>query len=148
MQLLGTVGCTSHSENSHGDNFLLNFAKGSALNPMSSLAKLTQKGNVREYITSFENLINLVPDIKDAHQTSMFLSGLRADIQAGVRMHNPSDLSHAFDLALCQEEALTTTMGFSSSKPPLRQYNRPFTAPKTATNMTSLTIGSKTSFMG
>ncbi|KAF9607193.1 hypothetical protein IFM89_033400 [Coptis chinensis] len=70
------------------------FGSKKHIDPMSSLSKLTQQGTVREYITSFETLINLVPGIQDQHQVSLFVSGLKAEIQAGVRIHNPLSLSH------------------------------------------------------
>ncbi|KAF9605396.1 hypothetical protein IFM89_016973 [Coptis chinensis] len=72
------------------------FGSRKHIDPMSSLSKLTQQGTVREYITSFETLINLVPGIQDQHQVSLFVSGLKAEIQAGVRIHNPLSLSHGF----------------------------------------------------
>ncbi|KAF9605047.1 hypothetical protein IFM89_013717 [Coptis chinensis] len=95
---------------------------------MSSLSKLTQQGTVREYITSFETLINLVPGIQDQHQVSLFVSGLKAEIQAGVRIHNPLSLSHGIDLALKHEDAIKTTntsLSHSTNRPPNRLYHRP-----------------------
>ncbi|KAF9594769.1 hypothetical protein IFM89_034752 [Coptis chinensis] len=70
------------------------FGSRKHIDPMSSLSKLTQQGTVREYITSFETLINLVPGIQDQHQVSLFVSGLKAEIQARVHIHNPLSLSH------------------------------------------------------
>lgn len=98
------------------------FGSRKNLDPMSSLSKLTQQGTVAEYITNFETLINLVTGLQDPHQVSLFVSGLRADVQAGVRMHRPTSLSHAFDLALCQEEANATTSKSQTSY----SYNKPF----------------------
>ncbi|KAL5713151.1 hypothetical protein ACHQM5_015256 [Ranunculus cassubicifolius] len=84
------------------------------IDPCSSLSKLTQTGTVLEFITEFEKLINLVPGMRESHQVSIFLSGLRTDIGAGVRFLRPLNLSEAFDLALCQEEAILATSKFSA----------------------------------
>lgn len=101
------------------------FGSRTHVDPMSSLSKLLQQGTIREYITKFELLINMVPGLQADHQISLFLSGLRADIQAGVHLHNPIFLSQAFDLALCQEEAIFATATFTANKPPYRQFFRP-----------------------
>ena len=60
------------------------FGSRKNIDPCSLLAKLAQTGTVREFITEFEKLSNLVPGLLETHLISLFLSGLRADIRAGV----------------------------------------------------------------
>lgn len=60
------------------------FGSRKNLDPMSSLSKLTQQGTVAAYNTTFETLINLVIGLEDSHQVSLFVSGLKAEVQAGV----------------------------------------------------------------
>lgn len=105
------------------------FGSRKNLDPMSALSKLTQKGTVSSYITEFETMINLVHGLDEPHQVSLFLSGLRADIQAGVRLLSPTGLSHAFELALCQEDAITATKAFASSATNQRTPGRPSPSP-------------------
>ncbi|KAK1327086.1 hypothetical protein QJS10_CPA01g00010 [Acorus calamus] len=85
------------------------FGSRQHIDPCSSLSKLSQTDTVREFITEFEKLVNLVPGMLESHQVSIFLSGLRANIRAGVRLLRPVGLIEAFELALCQEDAITAT---------------------------------------
>lgn len=64
----------------------------------------------------FEKLFNFVPDIPESHQISIFLSGLREDISAGVRMLRAASLSDAFDLEIRQEEAIAASSRFKATK--------------------------------
>lgn len=92
------------------------FSSRKYTDPCASLSKLGQTGSAREFITEFEKLLNFVPDMPESHQISIFLSGLREDISAGVRMLRPSSLSEAFDLAIRQEEAIDATSRFKATK--------------------------------
>ena len=121
------------------------FGSRKNLDPMSALSKLMHTGTVSSYITQFETMINLVPGLQDPHQVSLFLSGLRADIQAGVRLLMPTSLSHAFELALCQEDAITATKAFHTSSGHFRPFrtNNTTPNPKPIPRNTALPTGVK-----
>ena len=75
--------------------------------PMGDLKRLRQKGNVGEYQEQFEELLNRV-DLSEEYAVSCFLSGLKEDIQTGVRMFMPRTLQHAIGLAKLEESKITS----------------------------------------
>ncbi|KAF9589781.1 hypothetical protein IFM89_028716 [Coptis chinensis] len=118
---------------------------------MSAISKLVQTGTVSAYISQFETMVNLVPDLQEAHQVNLFLSGIRTDIQAGVRLLTPTSLSHAFELALCQEDAIEATKSFHATTNPYHQYTKhpnPISNPKPNSSNPSAANGVKALFHG
>lgn len=78
--------------------------------PAGALSKLRQTGTVTEYQKEFERLSNLVHGLSEEFLVSCFISGLRDDIQPGVRIFKPKDLLTAIELARLQEEQLCATI--------------------------------------
>ncbi|KAG9450237.1 hypothetical protein H6P81_010202 [Aristolochia fimbriata] len=71
-----------------------------------ALAKIRQKGTVREFIVEFERLSNQVRGWTIDAKIGCFASGLRKDIQAEVRSFRPTTLTKAKSFAVLQEEKL------------------------------------------
>ncbi|XP_071728193.1 uncharacterized protein [Rutidosis leptorrhynchoides] len=77
--------------------------------PLSELKKLKQTGTVEEYHDKFEYLLNKV-EISEKHAVSLFLGGLRKDIELSVRMFKPKSLEDAYSLAKLQEDMTSFTV--------------------------------------
>lgn len=116
------------------------FGSRNLIDPCSSLAKLTQTSTAGEYISSFEKLVNRAPGLSEPHHISMFLSGLRGDIQVGVRLLNPISLTHAFELTLSQEDAILANLAYSSSKALVRPSSRNVSAQTSSTQRSTSSL--------
>ncbi|XP_061373831.1 uncharacterized protein LOC133316132 [Gastrolobium bilobum] len=79
------------------------------------LGRITQGSTVDEYQTHFEQLANQVIGIDDLSLPSYFESGLKPEIRKEVRMHLPTSLEQAIDLAKIVEDKL-------NDKSPSRTY--------------------------
>ncbi|XP_061338025.1 uncharacterized protein LOC133284906 [Gastrolobium bilobum] len=64
------------------------------------LSKLTQEGNLNEYIKNFEALINQVTEFSDEVLMSFFVSGLLPDLRRAIQLHSPTSLHQAMQLAI------------------------------------------------
>ncbi|WVZ96162.1 hypothetical protein U9M48_041833 [Paspalum notatum var. saurae] len=84
------------------------------------LFRISQTGNVPDYIDKFVELIDQL--IAYGHKndplyyTQRFIEGLRPNLRAAVHIQRPKDLDSACTLALLQEEV---------AEPPRREYRRP-----------------------
>ena len=74
--------------------------------PKGALFKLTQRGNVNEYLTEFEPLANRVIGLPPLFLLSCFISGLTPEIQREVLALQPISLPQAIALAKLQEDKL------------------------------------------
>lgn len=66
--------------------------------PMADLTNLVQSGSLKDYIDQFDVLINRV-SLSQAYSVSIFLGGLKGEIQHAVRMLQPQKLHTAYALA-------------------------------------------------
>ncbi|XP_006582748.1 uncharacterized protein [Glycine max] len=74
--------------------------------PKGALFKLTQRGNVNEYLTEFERLANQVIGLPPPFLLSCFISGLMPEIRWEVLALQPISLPQAIALAKLQEDKL------------------------------------------
>ncbi|KAK4491757.1 hypothetical protein RD792_002532 [Penstemon davidsonii] len=86
--------------------------------PMSDLKKLKQTGAVQTYLDSFDELFNKV-DIPEEYAVSLFLTGLKEEIEYPIRMFAPRTLQRAYGLARMQEQS-----NFATLKKPQPTFNR------------------------
>ncbi|XP_073121107.1 uncharacterized protein [Henckelia pumila] len=76
-----------------------------AVNPFELLASLRQgQGSVEEYITRYEVLMARIGDLPENQAMGYFVSGLREQIRAHIRIHEPKTIIRAMDLARNIEE--------------------------------------------
>lgn len=64
------------------------------------LAKQTQTGTVLAYHDTFERYLNRVQGIPESKLYTLFIAGLKPDLQERLRLHRPSSLTEAMALAL------------------------------------------------
>ncbi|XP_042045733.1 uncharacterized protein LOC121799030 [Salvia splendens] len=64
------------------------------------IAKLTQTGSVVEYHDTFEKYLNRVQGIPERQLFTLFVAGLKPDMQERLRLHRPSSLAAAMALTL------------------------------------------------
>lgn len=79
------------------------------------LSKIIQKTSVRAYQEEFERISNRVEGWSDSAMKSVYLSGLRPDIQAEVRTLRPQTLEETFALALMVEEKIKASRTMTRS---------------------------------
>ncbi|XP_061341279.1 uncharacterized protein LOC133287645 [Gastrolobium bilobum] len=91
------------------------------------LSKLTQEGDLTDYIRSFEALINQVTEFSDAVLMSFFVSGLQADLRRAIQLHKPTSLHQAMQLALTYE-AHYLDLRKSLSSVPQKFYPKPLSS--------------------
>ncbi|XP_071735106.1 uncharacterized protein [Rutidosis leptorrhynchoides] len=85
---------------------------GSAIeDPLSELKNLRQTSTVTEYHDEFEMLKrrDVTLEISEKHAISLFLGGLKKDIELAVRMFKPKSIEDAFTLAKLQEDMAAVT---------------------------------------
>lgn len=87
---------------------------------LEALERCKQVGNVEQYFMKFEELRHKVlvhnNHYDEAFFVTKFISGLRKEIQRGIRLHKPRTVDAALSLAETQEEMLEEARGFSSSR--------------------------------
>lgn len=79
------------------------FSEGGYENIIGQFNKLTQRGNVEEYINQFEELRKYVVTMDGTHNESYyvdsFLSGLKEEISSALYLNKPHSLKEAMDKA-------------------------------------------------
>ncbi|XP_077232454.1 uncharacterized protein LOC143869781 [Tasmannia lanceolata] len=70
---------------------------------MGELKKLSQTSSVKQYQEKFEELVNRTNGLPEKFFVSCFISGLRDEIEAGVRMFKLTTINEAIGLARLQE---------------------------------------------
>ncbi|XP_042022920.1 uncharacterized protein LOC121770215 [Salvia splendens] len=76
------------------------FDRRSTQNYFGLLAKLTQTGPLLEYHNTFEKYLNRVQGVPESELFTLFVAGLKPDVQERVRLHRPGSLSAAVALVL------------------------------------------------
>ncbi|CAA0808710.1 Unknown protein [Striga hermonthica] len=76
--------------------------------PTGKLAKLMQKGNVEDYQAEFETLMNKVEGVTEQILISIFIAGLKNEIQQDLLVARPTTLDEAFSLSRLFESRQTT----------------------------------------
>ena len=113
--------------------------------PMEEIKKLRQTGLVKDYLQSFDALLDMV-QLGEEQAVSYFLAGLRHEIEMMVRMFNPKTLQDAYSFAKLQE-AIRVGSAIQGSNGAKGVYSKnvgildPTTASKT--NFLGLGSGSK-----
>lgn len=64
------------------------------------IAKLTQTGTVLQYHDTFERYLNRVQGVPESKLLTLFVAGLRAEMQERLQLHRPNSLADAMALAL------------------------------------------------
>lgn len=85
---------------------LLRFSASAYEDPVGQLTKLKQWGSVRVYQEKFEELANKTNGLSEEFYVSCFVSGLKEEIYAGVKIFQPRTISQAMGLARLQEETM------------------------------------------
>ncbi|PKA61698.1 putative mitochondrial protein [Apostasia shenzhenica] len=81
------------------------FAERAYEDPLSDLITLKQDGTVNEYLDKFDEISSKL-NLNDEQIVSFFVTGLKEEIQYGVRLLRPHNLREAANLASIQELAL------------------------------------------
>lgn len=79
------------------------------------IAKLTQTGTVLEYHDTFERYLNRVQGVPESKLLTLFVEGLKAEMQERLRLHRPTLLAAAMALALELADTQSDRGNFSSS---------------------------------
>ena len=80
------------------------FQPGLLHNPMGPLLSLRQKGSVVEYMEKFEMLVAPLRREERIMLDSIFMNGLKEEIQAELKLHESQSLADLMDRALLIEE--------------------------------------------
>ena len=64
------------------------------------IAKLTQIGSVLDYHDTFEKYFNRVRGVSESDLFTLFIAGLKTDVQERLRLHRPQSLAEAMSLAV------------------------------------------------
>ncbi|XP_058755088.1 uncharacterized protein LOC131628242 [Vicia villosa] len=80
------------------------FQPGLLHNPLGPLLSLKQKGSVGEYREKFEMMVAPLRREERIMLDSIFLNGLKDEIQAELKLHESQDLAELMDRALLIEE--------------------------------------------
>jgi hypothetical protein len=80
------------------------FQPGILQNPLGPLLNLKQKGSVMEYREKFEMLVAPIRREERVMLDSIFLKGLKEEIQAELKLFECQDLAELMDRALLLEE--------------------------------------------
>ena len=70
--------------------------------PMAEIKKLRQTGSLKDYLQSFDVLLDKV-QLSEEQALSCFLAGLKHEMEVMVRMFNPKSLQEAYSLAKLQD---------------------------------------------
>lgn len=73
-----------------------------------ALAHIKQTGTLREYQKEFEKLANRVRDWQESALVGAFIGGLKAEIAAEVRVHQPRTYAEKIDYARLHEDHLNS----------------------------------------
>lgn len=85
---------------------LLRFGGNAYEDPVGQLTKLKQWSSVKTYQEKFEELANKTTGLSEDFFVSCFISGLKEEILAGVKMFAPRTIAQAMGLARLQEETI------------------------------------------
>lgn len=83
---------------------LRRFQPGLLHNPMGPLLRLRQKGSVVEYMEKFEMLVAPLRRKERIMLDSIFMNGLKEEIEAELKLHESQSLADLMDRALLIEE--------------------------------------------
>nr|GLL25459.1 uncharacterized protein LOC109154292 [Ipomoea trifida] len=99
------------------DKIKLRFGPSQLVDYQGQLSKLTQTSTVADYRASFERLLNKVSGISEPVLISMFIAGLKHELQQDLLLAKPTSLEEAFSLAKTYEskyELLLSTPKWAS----------------------------------
>ena len=96
------------------------FEPQSFQNYFGLIAKLVQTGSVAEYHDTFEKYLNQIQGIPESELFTLFVAGLKPDMQERVKLHRPSSLAAAMALSL----ELATTQPAQSANTTRRQWQQ------------------------
>lgn len=85
---------------------LLRFGSNAYEDPVGQLTKLKQWCSVKSYQEKFEELANKTSGLSEEFFVSCFVSGLKEEVLAGVKMFSPRTIAQAMGLARLQEETI------------------------------------------
>ena len=96
------------------------FGKDKHHRALEALERCKQTGTVEQYFLNFEELRHKVlvhnNHYDEAFFVTKFISGLKTEIQKGIRLHKPRTVDAALSLAETQEQMLEEAREFSSSR--------------------------------
>ncbi|XP_031092287.1 uncharacterized protein LOC115996981 [Ipomoea triloba] len=111
------------------DKIKLRFGPSQLVDYQGQLSKLTQTSTVADYRASFERLLNKVSGISEAVLISMFIAGLKHELQQDLLLAKPMSLEEAFSLAKTYEskyELLLSTPKWASRPTAVSIPHRPY----------------------
>ncbi|GAV63614.1 gag-asp_proteas domain-containing protein [Cephalotus follicularis] len=98
--------------------------------PLVDLKNLSQTSYVVDYMDAFDTFLNKT-ELSNENAISLFLGGLRPEIQLPLRLFNPQTLQIAYSMAKLQESICTnaTTTNRMASKPSWTSPQKPTYSP-------------------
>nr|GME02199.1 Transposon Ty3-G Gag-Pol polyprotein [Ipomoea batatas] len=111
------------------DKIKLRFGPSQLVDYQGQLSKLTQTSAVADYRASFERLLNKVSGIYEPVLISMFIAGLKHELQQDLLLAKPTSLEEAFSLAKTYEskyELLLSTPKWASRPTVVSIPHRPY----------------------
>lgn len=71
---------------------------------LAGLSNLKQTSNIVDYHLQFNKISHLIQKIEEIHLVSLFLAGLRPEIDLEVMLHKPINIMHTYRLSGAREE--------------------------------------------
>ncbi|XP_017221614.1 uncharacterized protein LOC108198371 [Daucus carota subsp. sativus] len=106
------------------DAIMNRFGKTGGIDFQEEFNKLSQTGNLMEYVEKFEELKALIlyrnPNLGEGYFVSSFISGLKIELKPMVRLMKPQTLMHAIEVAQFQEQTIEVILKKHESK---KNYN-------------------------
>nr|GLL29698.1 uncharacterized protein LOC109154292 [Ipomoea trifida] len=125
------------------DKIKLRFGPSQLVDYQGQLSKLTQTSTVADYRASFERLLNKVSGISEAVLISMFIAGLKHELQQDLLLAKPTSLEEAFSLAKTYEskyELLLSTPKWASRPTAVSIPHRPYSNHQPPIRPTTVTM--------
>nr|GMD72711.1 Transposon Ty3-G Gag-Pol polyprotein [Ipomoea batatas] len=125
------------------DKIKLRFGPSQLVDYQGQLSKLTQTSTVADYRASFERLLNKVSGISEPVLISMFIAGLKHELQQDLLLAKPTSLEEAFSLAKTYEskyELLLSTPKWASRPTAVSIPHRPYSNHQPPIRPTTVTM--------
>lgn len=101
---------------------LLRFGSNAYEDPVGQLTKLKQWSTMKAYQEKFEELANKTTGLSEDFFVSCFVSGLKEEVLAGVKMFAPRTIAQAMGLARLQEETIEALVKKNKFTPQIPKY--------------------------